>query len=173
MKNLISYIIELLGGLIILVFAYFTGFYFDVPFYMSIILMFIVYFILDYCCVSLMKTSIALVGERRYIASILVQTLVSWYDIEYFVRFVNIVCKLKSKKDLETVQKYFYGYNKRFQYMALFLYAQEDVKPVIKWFKDTYLNKNLPIDPFFQDIYTSILKNATHDRQRIFIKKYI
>ena len=173
MKNLISYISDFLGVLIILVTSYCFALQFDIPVVLFWILCIIFYCLILNVCAYLTTKSFVLAAIKNYKVAILIQTLVSWYDIEYFVRFVDIVSKLKSKKDLETVQKYFHDENTRFQHLALFLYAQVDAEPVIKWYEDTYLSKNLPIDPDFEGLYGLITNEDTPDKQSLLMKKNI
>ena len=152
---------EIIGCTIIVILTYCLSYYVLKPFVLSKVIVCILYLILGYTiyflCIKIIEFSYNSVIDKKYKMAIFLMIFVYWFNISFSFKFINIVITFIKNKHVEKIQKYFNDKDEKIQYLSLCMYAfNYDVNPVIKWFEDNYISKNLPIDSYFYPIYADI-----------------
>ena len=123
----------------------------------ALIIYLVIYFLILKLIDVIRGFAINLIIDKFYKASFLCILLVFWFNLAFSYKFIRILIFLMRKNDSESIQKYFYDNDSSIQYLSLLLCAESgNVAPVVKWFEDNYIRKNLPIDSYFYPIYTYI-----------------
>lgn len=98
--------------------------------------------------------------NKKYNLAFLCMIITFPLNFLYSIKTYNILSlSIKRKKvvkisNSKKIQKYFNDSNPCVAYFALCIYAIHfNITPVIKWFEDNYLSKNIPIDSYYFPIY--------------------
>lgn len=121
------------------------------------ILIITIYFIIIFLCDKIFIFSLTCACAKYFKISLFLLLLIFWYDYGISFKFSKILSFFIKKEKYTEIQKYFYDNNRKIQFISLLLYAKHcDEKPVIKWFEDNYISKNIPIDSLFHTIYKDL-----------------
>lgn len=152
---------ELFGYFICVLLAWqissYIGLKFDLEYFTTVVVYISSYLILLYIIGKISDISYNFACYKKYKISIFLELLIIWFNIERGIKYIKILTTLMSGKNLEKIHNYFDDKDFYIQYVGLVLYANNySTEPVIKWFEENYISKNLPIDSNLYPIYKYI-----------------
>lgn len=168
MKKFNGSISEIFGLLIVILLSrniiHFISKQIHIKYIFSFLLYFFICCLILFICHKIFILAYNFAYNKKYKTSILIALLVSWTDIVFAFKYIKLINAIRKNENLEKIQEFFNDKNREIQYISLLMYLNNyDSTPVLKWFEDNYLNKNLPIESDFFPIYKWITEQKTKE----------
>lgn len=153
-EMLSEWLAVLIAFLVCFIFLNYLNMHIEISRIASFIIFLICYFIIMFLHIVSMQASASLAFQKKYKMSIILILPFFLINISYSIKFIKMIFTFIKGDNIEKNQKYFNDCNQRIQYVSLCLYGNNyDTEPVIKWFEDNYISKNLPVESYFYPIY--------------------